>query len=126
MPGLTKTVVGGGNQKWLASAHGITNARTSALKLSNFTKATHYPNGYFPSGLEVNAADEGDVKPWTGAAGEKLGFVLFDVQVDAGDAFTNVPVLRHGIVNTAYLPKAHIAATNAADAGDFTFIGGTN
>ena len=121
MPGLKKTSVGSGDQKWLASAHGINNARTCALKKSDFVAGTHYPKGFFPSGLEVNAADEGNVKPWTGAAGEKLGFILFD-QTVADDAYTNGAVLRHGESNVGKLPVAHIAPTNAADSAGFVFI----
>ena len=121
MPGLKKTLVGSGDQKWLASAHGITNARTCALSKSTFTAGTHYPKGYFPSGLEVNAADEGNVKPWTGAAGEKLGYVLFD-QTVTDDDYTNCPVLRHGEINVDKLPVAHIDPTNVADGAGFVFI----
>lgn len=124
MPGLTRTSVGSGDQRWLASAHGINNARSSALDVSAFTEATHYPDGYFPSGLEVNAADESAVTPWTGAEGEQLGYVLFDVSV-TGDEHENAAVLRHGLINVEYLPVDHVAPAGG-DASGFTFIEGSN
>lgn len=110
-----------GDQSWLASAHGIRNCRTSILDVSTFTRSTHYPNGHFPSGLEVNVASETAVKPWTGASGEKLGFLFTDQATD-GVEDLNVPVLRHGMVKTARLPVAHIAPAAGADASGFTFI----
>ena len=42
-----------GNMEWLGSNHGIRNARTEILDISTFTAATHYPNGYIPSGMPV-------------------------------------------------------------------------
>lgn len=121
MPRLKSETVNAGDQSWLASAHGIRNCRTAILDVSTFTKATHYPNGYFPSGLEVNAASETAVKPWTGASGEKLGFLFTDQPTD-GVEDLNVPVLRHGLVKTARLPVAHIAPVAGADASGFTFV----
>ena len=111
---------GAGNLSWLGSNHGTDNARTSTFVAANFTPATHYPNGTVPSGLAVNAADEGNLKPFTGAAGEKLGFVLFDQPVDGQDRFA-VPVIRHGIIRKAKLPVA--LPGTIADAGQFTFVG---
>ncbi len=73
------------------------------MDVSTFTKATHYPNGFFPSGLPVDATTEGSIKPWTGATGENLGFVLFDTPTD-GVADGPAPILRHGIIITGKLP----------------------
>lgn len=121
MPRMKTETIGGGDLSWLASAHGIHNARTAVLDVSTFTAGTHYPNGYFPSGLEVNVASETSVKPWTGATGEKLGFLLTDQTVNGGEDI-NAPILRHGMVKTARLPIAHVAPTTAVDAAGFTFI----
>lgn len=122
MPNIVTETIGGGDQSWLASDHGIVNCRTSSLTLSTFTKATHYPNGYLPAGLAVNAAAEGDVKPWTGATGEKLGFLFRDVAVVGTPTKIPAPVLRHGLVKTTRLPITWVAPTTAADAAGFTFI----
>lgn len=113
---------GAGDVSWLGSNHGTDNARTSTIVLANFTKATHYPDGFIPSGLPVNAADEASLKPWTGAAGEALGFVLFNQSVDAGDAKFAVPVIRHGIIRYAKLPVAFTAP--AGGVPNFIFVGG--
>lgn len=114
---------GAGNQSWLGSNHGTDNARTSTFVTANFTAGTHYPDGYVPSGLPVNAADEANLKPWTAAAGEQLGFVLFDVPVD-GQAKFGVAVLRHGLIRKAKLPVA--LASGVASTGQFTLVGGAS
>ena len=103
MPRLVSESFGRGDQTWLGSDHGITNAATGTLDVSTFTKATHYPNGYFPSGLIVNAANLAVLAPFTGAVGEKLGFVLFDQATD-GVADLPTAVLLHGIIKTSKLP----------------------
>ena len=41
------------DQTWLGSAHGTSSARSITLDTSAFTEGTHYPNGYFPSGLPL-------------------------------------------------------------------------
>lgn len=121
MPRMKIESLGGGDQSWLASDHGIFNARTAVLDVSTFTKATHYPDGVIKSGTPVNAASETAVKPWTGATGEKLGFVLTDQSVD-NQTKIPAPILRHGLVKTARLPITWKDATTASDAAGFTFI----
>lgn len=125
MPGLKRTTMGSGDQRWLASAHGTTNARSGVLDVSTFTAGTHYPDGYFPSGLPANVVNEGSIKPWTGATGEHLGYVLFDNTTDGAED-VNVAYIKHGTVNTAYLPVAHVAPAAGAVANGFVFIGGSN
>lgn len=122
MPRLKTETIGGGNVSWLGSDHGIHNCRTSTLDVATFTAGTHYPNGFFPSGLPVNVANEGQVKPWTADAGEKLGFLLFDQLVD-GATKIPAPILRHGIVKTARLPIAFaVPAEGAEGAESFIYI----
>lgn len=41
------------DQSWLGSAHGTDATRSITLDTSAFTSGTHYPNGYFPSGLPL-------------------------------------------------------------------------
>ena len=53
MPRLTSEAFGGGDQSWLGSSHSIANCRTETLDISAFTKATHYPDGFIPSGTPV-------------------------------------------------------------------------
>lgn len=122
MPELRRSSHGTGDARWLGSTHGIRNARTATLDVSTFTKATHFPDGKFRSGQPVNCADEGSVKPWTDAAGEVLGFVLFDEETD-GTTDKGVAVLRHGIVKTSLLPVAFTHATGST--AGFSFVDGS-
>ena len=119
--GVKTETFGVGDLSWLGSNHGTDNARTGTIVLANFTAGTHYPKGYLPSGLAVNCADEANLKPWTDAAGEELGFILFDQSVDASDAKFAVPVIRHGLIRKANLPVAVTTATGTV--GQFTFVG---
>ena len=41
------------DQRWLGSAHGTDATRSITLDTSAFVSGTHYPNGYFPSGLPL-------------------------------------------------------------------------
>lgn len=118
---LSKETLGDGDMTWLASDHGIFNCRTSTLVVSNFTAATHYPDGFIRSGTPVNAEDEANLRPWTGTG--KLGFVLTDQHVATGDTQFAVPVLRHGIVRSRRLPNA-ASFTAPVDQQQFTFIEG--
>lgn len=122
MPNLRKQTYGSGSPAWLGSAHGIRNARSAVLNLEEFTSETHYPAGFIPSGLPVDVADEGDVKPWNDTAGAVLGFVLFDQAVVAGgDSFINAPVLRHGLIVTEQLPIEDFAVPVTGDRTGFVF-----
>lgn len=112
MPQMVKKTLGTGDRRWLASAHGIRNCRSSVLDVSAFTLGTHFPDGYFPSGLIVNCANEQAVVPFTGAAGEVFGVLFDDVETD-GVEDLNVPIFRHGGINTAYLPVATNLPTTA-------------
>ena len=110
-----------GDQSWLGSAHGIANSRTSTLKASDFTKATHYPNGYLPSGTPVDCTNEQALKPWTGTG--TLGFVLFDQPLNDTDKGVAVPVFRHGTVRVHRIPGDFTKPTNQSQ---FVFIEGSD
>lgn len=125
MPRLTTENVGGGKFSWLGSGHGIGDARTETLDVSAFTAATHYPNGYIPSGTPVAKTANGLV-PYDGTeatttgAGILAGFVLTDQRV-AGTADFAVPLIDHGRVRTSKLPVAFTAPTGAKR-GETTFV----
>ena len=121
MPKLRTETFGSGDQSWLGSTHGIANARTGTLSLTDFTAATHYPDGYLPSGTAVDASTEKALKPFTGAEGEQLGFILTDSPVVAGEA-APVAVLRHGLIKVSNLPGSFTTPT--AGAAGFVFVGG--
>jgi len=59
------------NQTWLGSAHGTNMGRPITLDVSAFTSGTHYPNGYFPSGLPLaKIAATGLYGPYAASANE--------------------------------------------------------
>lgn len=122
---LTSESVGSGDFSWMASNHGSDNCRTSTVVVSNFTKGTHYPNGYIPSGTPVDVTDEKNIKPWADAAGKKLGFIFGDHKVADGDAKFAVPVFRHGMVRTSRVPGTFAVPTTAAQP-QFVFIEGSD
>lgn len=113
------------DQTWLGSAHGTSNARTVTLDLSAFTEGTHYPNGYFPSGLplgEITAS--GLFGPYDNGAldgRETLaGFLLVAIDANTGDVVG--ALFEHGRVIEANLPIAIDAAAKADVAGQIVFV----
>lgn len=117
MPRLKTESFGGGDQSWLGSTHGIGNARTEKLDPSEFTKATHYPDGFIRSGQPLAKVD-GVVVPYVAGASDGsevlAGFLLTDQATD-GAAQIGVPVLDHGRIKTAKVPGSFTAPTAAND-----------
>lgn len=123
-----------GDMSWLGSGHGLRNARTEILDISAFTAATHYPQGFIPSGLPVARvggvlvpydATEGTV---TGA-GVLAGFVLTDQPLGITPGTTanaaddlNVPLLDHGRVKVGKLPITFVAPAAAAKSANVQFV----
>ena len=122
MPGIVSKTLGSGDFRWLLHTHGIRDAVTTAmLDVSTFTKATHYPDGYLPSGLFFNVANPLVIVPFTGGAGEKLAFLMGDHPTD-GVEDLNVAFLFHGSIRTEFLPvKTNLPA--AAPAGFYFTTG---
>ncbi|MEU8136586.1 hypothetical protein [Streptodolium elevatio] len=59
------------DQSWLGSQHGTEAARTITLDVSKFTANTHYPDGYFKSGLPLGKVTAtGLYGPYGGRASE--------------------------------------------------------
>lgn len=123
-----------GDMTWLGSGHGIRNARTEKLDISAFTAATHYPNGYIPSGMPV-AKVGGVLVPYDATeatvtgAGVLAGFILTDTRLGVAPGATapatedtNVPLLDHGRVKTANLPIAFTAPAAAAKNAAHTIV----
>ena len=123
-----------GNMEWLGSNHGIRNARTEILDISMFTAATHYPNGYIPSGMPV-AKVGGVLVPYDATeatvtgAGILAGFVLTDIPLGVTPGATavatedfNVPLLDHGRVKVGKLPITFVKPTAAAKSSATTIV----
>ncbi|WP_030670678.1 head decoration protein [Streptomyces rimosus] len=121
-------VFGQDDQSWLASAHGTDTARSITLDTSAFTAGTHYPNGYFPSGLPLGKITAtGKYGPYNNASTD-------GTEVLAGFLFTSIAaptvttvdpqgaLLWHGAVIEAKLPAAVDAAGKTDVAGRITFF----
>jgi hypothetical protein len=121
-----------GDMSWLGSGHGIRNARTEILDISTFTAATHYPNGYIPSGMPV-AKVGGVLVPYDATeatvtgAGVLAGFILTDTPLFVAPGATatedtNVPLIDHGRVKVAKLPITFVAPAAAAKSAATTIV----
>lgn len=102
------------DRSWLVGQHGVDITPGITLDIAKFTKATHYPNGYIPSGTIVGKVTaSGLYGPYDNAASdgrEVAAGVLFSsvraVDPNTGNALAKVGSARfiHGAVNTAKLP----------------------
>lgn len=130
----TESEIVTGDMSWLGSGHGLRNARTEILDISTFTAATHYPNGYIPSGTPV-AKVGGVLVPYDATegtvtnAGVLAGFILTDQPLFVAPGATanaaddiNVPLLDHGRVKVAKLPVAFVKPTAAAKSAATTIV----
>lgn len=100
----SETFVPTGDNRWRATNEGVQDAKTGVMDLSNFTKSEHYPQGFIPSGLPVNAADMNNLKPFTGVAGEVLRFIVEAQEIKDGETVLAVPVQLHGSVYPQLIP----------------------
>lgn len=124
---VTTESFGQDNQSWLGASHGTDMGRSITLDTSAFTAGTHYPNGYFPSGLPLGKiTSSGLYGPYNNAASDGTevlaGFLLTPVKpgspttVDVGGV-----LFEHGRVVEANLPIAIDANGKADVAGRITF-----
>lgn len=114
------------DRSWLVGTHGVDVTPGITLDISKFTKATHFPNGYIPSGTLLGKVTTGGLYgPYDNAASdgrEVAAGVLFSsvraVDPNTGNNLTKVGGARfiHGLVNTAKLPaNSGIDANGKAD-----------
>lgn len=126
MPRFTTENFGAGDQSWLGSSHGIGECRTETVDISAFTQATHFPNGYIPSGTPV-AKVAGLLVPYDATeatvtgAGVLAGFVFTDQSTD-GVADLPVALLDHGRVKVANLPVTFTAPAAEAKRAATTIV----
>jgi hypothetical protein len=130
MPGLVRPAATSraGDQRWIGSRHALNNAKTGTLLLSAFTAGTHYPNGYIPSGLPVDASDPANVRPWTNASAVNEVQTVTITGTPTGGTFT---LTFDGETTAAIAYNASAAAVLSAlealpsiQAGDVTVGGG--
>lgn len=120
--GLRTETFGQGNQTWLGSAHGTDMLVPCTLDTSAFTAGTHYPAGYFPSGLALGKITaSGLYGPYNDAATDGtqtlVGFLMNDVQAPAVNTVdVQGSLFQHGRVITANLPiPSSVDAAGKAD-----------
>ena len=115
------------NQTWLGSAHGTDSARSITLDTSAFTEGTHYPNGYFPSGLPLGKITaSGKYGPYSASPSEVQTVTI--TGTPTGGTFT---LTFDGETTAAIAYNAAAAAVQTAlealsnlNVGDVTVTGG--
>ena len=117
MPKLHSETFGGGDQTWLASDHGIYNARTFTIDSKAFA-AVQAEKGFVPSGYPL--AQSGDkLVPYTGT-GDFAGHLYTDQDARHGDIA--VPVFYHGAVHASRVPAAGFTAPAAQKLTDIVYL----
>ena len=94
MPGFKTKQYGTGNYDWMYNSRGIRDGVTAVLDPAMFTAATHFPDGYIRSGTPVIVNDLTNLRPWADAAGNKIGFIGGDFEVNGAEKL-NVHVITH-------------------------------
>src|SRR5699024_3207037 len=119
MPHVKTETANVSNMTWLASTHGIGNARTELLDISAFSDSTNYPNGYIPSGTPVKMSG-GKVVPYTSAndGGDDGGGGTNPLDVLAGHIFTDQVVDGDSDLAVQILDHGRDVAANVSDGGD--------
>lgn len=125
---LTTQTFGVDDQSWLGSEHGTQATEPVTLDTSTFTAGTHYPDGYFKSGLPLGKITAtGKYGLYNGAATDGtetlVGFLFAAVKAPASNTVDVAgAMLVHGKVRTSRLPVAVDAAGQADVAGSIRFI----
>lgn len=118
----------GDDQSWLGSEHGTQATESIVLDTSLFTPATHYPDGFFKSGIPLGKITTGGkYGPYSDAASDGrqtlVGFLF--AAVGAPSVTTIDPagaMFTHGKVRESRLPVAVDAAGKADVAGSIRFV----
>jgi hypothetical protein len=120
---------GSDDQSWLGSAHGTDATETISLDTSLFTAGTHYPDGYFKSGIPLGeiTATPGKYGPYDNAATDGrqtlVGFLFAAVKAPSVNTIDpSAAMLTHGKVRASRLPVAVDAAGKADVAGSIRFV----
>ncbi len=112
------------DRSWLIGTHGVDITPSETLDISKFTKNTHYPNGYIPSGVPLGRVTAtGLLGPYNDAASDGtqtcvglLFSALRAIDPATGNALAKVGGARfvHGAVKASKLPIA-VDANGKAD-----------
>lgn len=117
---VTSTAYQVENRSWMLSQWGQGPGENPSIVLdkSAFTEATHYENGYFPSGLPLGKITaSGKYGPYDNAAldgRETLaGFLHSSVKAPTGDVDPGGALVDMGVIKESKLPIAIDAAGKA-------------
>lgn len=127
---VTETAVVAENRSWLPSPHGSeVNANPNiTLLLSLFNQASHYPNGYLPSGIVVGQVTATKLwGPYDPAATDgretAKGLLFGSLPVKAGQKRTAGALVWHGVVDPTRLPiESGTGSLDTAARGDLPAI----
>lgn len=114
------------DQSWLGSAHGTDSAHPITLDTSAFTSGTHYPNGYFPSGLPLGKITaSGKYGPYGSKASEvqtlSLGAASAGTITITFDGETTAAIAYNASAATV---QTALEALSNINPGDVTATGG--
>lgn len=98
------------DRSWLGSRDGTDVTQTVTLDTSTFTEATHFPDGYIPSGTVLGRITAtGLYGPYDNAAGDgretAVGFLYSNTKVRTGGPDVGAPIHWRGVIRAARLPR---------------------
>lgn len=106
---------------WLLDRGGF-EQESITLDVSAFTKATHYPDGFIPSGTAISKiADTGLYGPYV-EGGEDAGFLATSTTVPTSGANVGAALLFSGVVKLSKLPASVSTDFRAATAAWIRFV----
>lgn len=108
------------DRSWLGSRDGTEVTQTITLDTSAFTEATHFPNGYIPSGTILGKVTAtGLYGPYNNSASDgtevAVGFLFSATKVRTGGPDVGAAIHWRGVIRAARLPRA-ITETGGLDA----------
>ena len=108
----TTTTLGGGDYRWLKSARGTEHPVSGTLDYSAFTDGTHFPDGYFPSGLSLTySTSTGLYGPFAGGAPGTANEVQTATIGGSGLTSSDTTVLDVGVTATTLVLTAKARGT---------------
>ncbi len=125
MPRMKTENITSGDMSWISGSAGLREARTETVDISAWD-ATHYPNGFIPSGTPA-AKVGGKLVPYDADedvitdAGVLAGHILTDQPVIGAGDFA-VPLYDHGRVKVSKLPVSFTPPAAAAKRAAITIV----
>lgn len=119
---------GADDKSWLGSAHGTDATIPVTLDTSAFTAGTHYPSGYFKSGIPLGKITaSGKYAPYNDANTDGTqtvaGFLYAPVKAPTDNTIDPAgAMLVHGMIRESRLPIALDANGRTDVAGRFVLI----